>query len=140
MRNPIWRLKTLPWVTLLQNAALTVVLATVLDVGLLLLLGALWQVWPSVENLVLENALVGSGLALLAAAGIGALAVVLMERLFRWVRLDGGTLWALVGCLALLLFIKSQLPIPSLLVGFSQPQIIALLVGLFTKGRSHWRW
>lgn len=40
MRNPLWRLKTLPWGTLLLAAALTVAIATVADI--IFSLGFIW--------------------------------------------------------------------------------------------------
>ena len=76
MRNPLWRLKTLPWGILLQNALLTVLLASLLDILLLLLLRGMarlgiTQVLPGGIGLTL--------LLLIAAGGVGALAVILME-------------------------------------------------------------
>jgi hypothetical protein len=140
MRNPLWRLKSLPWIPLLQNAGLTVLLATVLDVALWFILGALFRVWPEGTSLVLQGGIVQLLLVFAAAGGVGALAVILMERVFRQVILDAAVLWALVGCLVLVLFIKGLLPIPSLLVGLSHVQFVGMLLGLFSQGRRHWRW
>lgn len=139
MRNPLWRLKTLPWIPLLQNALLTVLLATVLDIALLFLLEALRDVWPEGSRQVLGGGTVSLLLLLLTAGGIGALGVILLERIFRQVLIDAATLWALVGCLALVLFVKRFFPVPTLFVGFSQPQLIGLIFGLFAQGRGHWR-
>ena len=136
MRDPLWRLKTLPWITLLQNALLTVLLATLLDIALLGLL----SVWPQGTALVMIDSGVGlTLLLLLTAGGVGVLAVILMERFFRHVRLDAATLWALVGCLIVVLFIKSQTPIPFLLVGLSRLQLMGVILGLFAQGRAYWR-
>ncbi|NEQ43417.1 MAG: peptide chain release factor 1 [Leptolyngbya sp. SIOISBB] len=143
MRDPLWRVKTLPWIPLLQNALLTVLLATVLDIALIFLLSILFTVGVadgSIALQVLQGGFVGMLVQLLVAGGIGALAVILMERIFRYVRLDGATLWALVGCLALTLWVKSWLPIPALLVGISYLQFVGMMLGLFSQGRSHWRW
>ncbi|MEO1095853.1 MAG: peptide chain release factor 1 [Cyanobacteria bacterium J06638_28] len=137
MRNPLWRLKTLPWIALLQNALLTVALATVLEFTLFFILTAISGAQGS--TVAIPGG--GTGLLLLSlavAGGIGALAVLLMERLFRNVILDSSVLWGLVGCLALVLFIKSLL-VPTFLVGVSRPQLIGLVFGLFAQGRSHWR-
>jgi hypothetical protein len=46
----------------------------------------------------------------------------------------------LVGCLAVVLYVKSLLPIPDFLVGISYIQFVGLLLGLFSQGRTHWRW
>jgi hypothetical protein len=140
MRGPLQRLATLPWLTLWQNALLTVVIAIALDILLLLASYNLWLAIPGSGRFLSSGGLFRLLLSLLAAAGIGALAVMLMERFFSHTRLDSGTLWALVGCLALLLYGYSLLPLPRLLVGFSYPQFVGLLLGLFSKGRRHWRW
>ena len=140
MRDPLWRVKSLPWIPLIQNALLTVLLATALDVALIFLLSAMLTVWSEGATALLQGGIVGLLLQVVAAGGIGALAVELMERFFQSVRLDGATLWALVGCLALVLWVKSLLPIPSFLVGISYVQFVGLMLGLFSRGRSHWRW
>lgn len=140
MRNPLWRFKSLPWIPLLQNALLTVLLATVLDIALFFILGALFRAWPEGTSIVLQGGVVELLLLFAVAGGIGALAVILMERVFRSIMLDGAVLWALVGCLVLVLYLKRFLPIPTLLVGISYVQFVGLLLGLFSQGRRHWRW
>lgn len=140
MRNPLWRLKTLPWITLLQNAFLTVLVATLLDIALLVFLSFIGSGFQSDGFRLLGGGVGGTLLVILVAGGVGALAVVLMERFFRQVILDTATLWALVGCLALILFLKSRIPvIPGFLVGFSQMQIVGVVLGLFAQGRTYWR-
>ncbi|MEM6840230.1 MAG: peptide chain release factor 1 [Cyanobacteria bacterium P01_C01_bin.120] len=140
MRDPLWRIKSLPWIPLFQNALLTVLIATVLDILLLFALTALLAIWPEGASAIVQGGVVGLLLALLAAGGVGALAVILMERVFRHIILDGATLWALVGCLAVVLFVKSWLPIPALFVGISYMQFVGMMLGLFSQGRSYWRW
>jgi hypothetical protein len=139
MRNPFWQLKHLPWLTLLQCAGLTIAIATMLDVLLLLLLSQLTQIWPASGGIIAGGAFTALLLLLLIAGGIGALAVILMEKVFSGVFLNRGTLWALVACLALLLWVKDFLPIPTVFVSLSQFQFIGMVLGLFAKGRSHWR-
>lgn len=140
MRDPLWRLKTLPWITLLQNALLTVLVATLLDIALLAILTALLNSSPQAGGLALLGGGVGFMLLLLvAASGVGALSVILMERVFPQVLPDAATLWALVGCLALVLFLHNVLPIPAILVGFSRFQMVGLMMGLFAQGRPYWR-
>ncbi|HEY9886963.1 MAG TPA: hypothetical protein V6D02_01080 [Candidatus Obscuribacterales bacterium] len=140
MRNPLWRLKSLPWIPLLQNALLTVILATVLDVAAIGALAGLARVWPQGSRLLVPGGIALLLLQLLVAGGVGAIAIALMERAFRQVRLDTATLWALVGCLALVLWVKGILPIPALLVGLSYPQFVAMMLGLFSRSRRYWRW
>jgi hypothetical protein len=139
MRDP-WRfLKTLPWLILLQNAALAVAIATVLD----LLLVQLFLRLPAsaVEGGAVALNLLFIVLPFVAAVGLGALSVVLLERLFRDVYLNTATLWALVPCLALALFIKGLLPaVPALLIGLSYPQVVGLVLGIFFRGKRYWRY
>ncbi|ASC69261.1 hypothetical protein XM38_001880 [Halomicronema hongdechloris C2206] len=142
MRDPLWRLKSIPWVILLQNALLTVIIATGLD--LLLLQGLL--------GLSRTGLLAGSGrlfplagllgliLTVLVGAGIGALAVILLDRFFTQILPDAATLWALVACLVLMLWLKSIIPLSTFLVRFSYPLFVGLLLGVFVKGKRHWRY
>lgn len=140
MRDPLWRVKSLPWMLLIQNALLTVLLATGLDIALLFLVAGLSNAWPEGISAILQGGITGLLLELMVAGGVGALAVILMERIFRYVTLDAATLWALVGCLALVLLVKGLLPIPEFLVGLSYIQFVGMMLGLFSQGRSHWRW
>ncbi|MGD1908500.1 MAG: hypothetical protein ACFB0C_21300 [Leptolyngbyaceae cyanobacterium] len=139
MRNPFWQLKTIPWLILLQCAGLTIAIATLLDILLLLLLVQLAQIWPASGGVIAGGAFTALLLTLLIAGGIGALAVILMEKVFRSVFLNRGTLWALVVCLALVLWIKGFFPIPTAFVSLSQLQFVGMMLGLFSKGRSYWR-
>ncbi len=138
MHNPWRRLQSLPWLQLIQSALLTIAIATLLDIGALVLLAWLYRIWPQGSLWVLQGGIRQVLLQLLAAGGIGALAVVVTERLFRAVWLDAGTLWALLGCLALGLFGKTLLPVPPFLVDLSYLQLIGIMVGLFSQGRRYW--
>ncbi len=137
MRNPFWRLKSLPWAILLQVALAAVAIATIADLLL-------------AQGLALLLANVGSGLLPLmqllfmalpiaAGFGIGALALTVLERRFSQVYIDTGVLWALVPCIALVLFVKGFLPIPTALVAMSYPLIVGVLLGIFVVGKRHWR-
>lgn len=138
MRNPFWRLKSLPWVILLQVALAAVAIATAAD--LLLTQGL---------TLLLSNA--GSGLlpllqllflVLPVVAGfvVGALALTILERWFTSrVYIDTGVLWALVPCVILVIFVKGFLPIPAALVTMSYPLVVGVLLGIFVVGKRHWR-
>jgi hypothetical protein len=137
MRNPFWRLKSLPWAILLQVALLAVAIATAADLLL-------------TQGLALLIANVGSGLlpllqllfmVLPIAAGfaVGVLALTILERWFTSVYLDTGVLWALVPCLALVLFAKGFLPIPTGVLTLSYPLVVGVLLGIFVVGKRHWR-
>lgn len=131
MRDPLWRLKRLPWLILLQDALLAVLIATVCEY-LLIVLGVvnLYRLMPLLPILM----------PFVAAVGVGALAVILMERLFRNVLLDTAILWALVPCLALMIWIKQSIEVlPTFLVYLSYAQLVGLLLGISLKGRRYWR-
>ncbi len=133
MNDPLRRLKFLPWRSLIQVAALTIVIATALD--FLLSIGY-------AESAFIRSSL-SSPFALLIAAtagvGIGALAVYILERLYRQVMINTSILWALILCLALGLVVKALLRLPGILVGLDQVQLITVVVGVFWKGQRYWR-
>lgn len=138
MNNPWHRLKWLPWRSLTLVSVLTIALAAVLD---FLLIQGLTQ------SAIVRSALVfllsppWSLLAIAATGvGIGALAVLLFERLSRQVLIDTSTLWALILCLILGLGLKSLFPLARILTGLNYTQVIGILVGVFWKGRRYWRW
>lgn len=137
MRDPIQVLKSLPWVTLLQNAGLTVGIATVVDVGLswLVSYGVAMQVVPAPLL-----GLLGIVLALGMAFGVGALSILVTERLFPRLGLNTATLWALVACLALMLYLRTWLPIGGLFLGLDYNRVIAVMLGVFIIGRRYWRY
>ncbi len=137
MFNPLRRLKFLPWIELLQAALVTIVIASAIDYGLLLLLTL-----PALQNFVLQvlNSPLGVLISLAATIGVGALGVVVLERGFRQVILTNSTLWALVPCLALWLWLHSFLPIPFVLIpGLSVTSLVFVVLGVFWKGRRYWR-
>jgi len=137
MRNPFWRLKSLPWASLLQVAGLAVLLATAADLLLAQAFGILIQglAGPLLPFLRLVMLVLPLG----AGFGIGALGIVILERLFANLYIDTGTLWALVPCIVLVLFLKEFLPIPSFLVSVGYPQLVGTIVGIFVIGKRHWR-
>ncbi len=66
------------------------------------------------------------------------LAVIILEW-YRQVIINVSVLWALILCLALALVVKSLLPLPAVLVGLDEIQLITIVVGVFWKGRPYWR-
>ncbi len=137
MRNPFGRLKSLPWAILLQVALVAVAIATAADLllaqGLTLLMDGVGQgLLPLLQLLFMV-------LPLAAGFGLGALALAVLERWFNRVYLDTGVLWALVPCLALVLYAKKFLPIPSVLVTPSYTVLVGVLLGIFVTGKRHWR-
>jgi len=137
MRNPFGRLRSLPWAILLQVALVAVAIATAADLllaqGLTLLMDGVGQgLLPLLQLLFMV-------LPLAAGFGLGALALAVLERWFNHVYLDTGVLWALVPCLALVLYAKKFLPIPSVLVTPSYTVLVGVLLGIFVTGKRHWR-
>lgn len=133
----MYRLKYLPWRSLLQVAGLTIAIVIFLEILLR---------WGLVQSAAGQRMLafllsppLGMIMVLVAAVGVGVLAVYLLERFYRNIFINSASLWALVPCLALAVFLKSLLPLPNLLVNLSYPQLIGIVVGVFWKGRPHWR-
>jgi hypothetical protein len=137
MSNPFRSFKYLPWSALFQSAGLTVLISMALDILLLTALAYLPQ--SSIANVVIAALLLV--LPFVASFGVGALAIFLASRFFRQILLRADTIWALVGCVLLFLFLKSWLPsVPSLFVGFDYFSVMAVIVGAFTAGRRYWRY
>lgn len=137
MTDPLRRLKYLPWRSLLHVSGLTILIVIVLE--LLLAMG--YTQSPSFQRTlsILHQPPLGIVIVLAAAMGVGALAVYLLERFHRQVFINSATLWALVPCLALVLFLKSLLPMPELLVQLNYLQLMGIIVGIFWKGRPYWQ-
>ena len=136
MADPLRRLKYLPWRSLLQVSGLTILLVIVLELFLSI---------ASTQSYPLRNALatlysppMGMILSFATAVGVGALAVYLLERFHQRVFINTASLWALVPCLALVLYLKSLLPVPPLLVRLDYFRLIGVIAGIFWKGRPHW--
>lgn len=137
MLNPLQRLKYLPWIPLLQASGITVLLLIVVDLTLLWLYLQVGAIQDVIQALLAPP--LGTLVTFAAMMGIGALAVLLLEGLFPQVIISVGVLWALVPCVALLLFLWSISPIPAFIFGGSGIQIIAIALGIFVKGRPYWR-
>lgn len=137
MTDPLRTLKYLPWRSLLQVSGLSVVIVILLEV--FLSIGFLQSSAIRRTLTTLYTPPLTIFIVFAAAVGVGVLAVYLLERFFPRLTLNTASLWALVPCLALVLFLKSLLPIPFSLVNLSYVQLIAIIVGIFWKGRPHWQ-
>ncbi len=138
MRKPLDRLKLLPWRSLFQAAFVAVVLLA-LPVDVLLLLASRYSAQsPAFESLL--NLLLSPLFALIISLGLpiglGALAVYVLERIDRS-SISTGSLWGLVLCVFLLLLLEKVLLLGA--PGFSMTVLALIAVGVFWKGRSHWR-
>ncbi|HEY9873529.1 MAG TPA: hypothetical protein V6D12_08825 [Candidatus Obscuribacterales bacterium] len=137
MRDPFWRLKLLPWRSLLQVAVLTNLL--VIAVELFLTLGYVQFAVVRQAIFLLYRPPLGILIIVALAIGIGAIAVYILERWYQEVIINTSILWALVLCLAVLLLVKSLLLGSSFLGSFDEIQLMAIIVGIFWKGRPYWR-
>ncbi len=138
MRDPLRQLRQLPWAAAFASACLAVFLITVLEailVFVLLPLPSLSGVWE-----LLFSGPLWQILRLVIAALVGALAVLLFERLYGWITLQTGILWALVGCLMVVLFGRSLFGsiIPGLFTSSSLDYLLGVIIGVFWKGRPYW--
>ena len=135
MRSPLERLKRLPWMTLFLDALLTALIAAALEFAIVFTAQSSASATAVIMRLLTPP--LGLITTIAIGFGVGALAVYLLEKAFPQVRIDAGVLWALVLCLIIAIFIKSQvLPLPLV----SSDQWIWMLIGIFTKGRPHWRY
>lgn len=138
MFDPLRRLKYLPWIALLQVGLITMLIAIAID-GLLILAIRIPVFFTLLARLL--NSPFDLLVALAISVGLGALAVTILERWFRQVIINTGTLWALVPCVALWLGLRSLLPIPSVLTPtLDITSLTCLTLGIFWKGKSYWRW
>lgn len=136
MNDPLRSLKLLPWRSLLKYAAITIAIATAFD--FLLLLALTYLVALRKMFFIILAPPLGIVIAIAIALGIGALAVYLTERQ-REFMLNASTLWALVACLILCLWIKSLLPIPSFILNISELSLLGIILGVFWKSRPYWK-
>ena len=136
MNDPLRSLKLLPWRSLLKYAAITIAIATAFDLLLVLVLRYLVAL-QKMFFIILAPPL-GIVIEIAIGLGIGALAVYLTERQ-REFMLNASTLWGLVACLILCLWLKSLLPIPSFILNLSELSFIGIILGVFWKSRPYWR-
>jgi len=137
MDRLIRQLKSLPWRWLLQSAG--VVTAIVAAIELLLVPGLTY--FPLLRRALsfLYSPPLGMLTPALIAIGVGAMAVYLLELWNQRFLINAGSLWALMGCLLLALWVKSLLPIPPILISLSRFSSIGILIGVSWKGRPYFR-
>ncbi|HIK55072.1 MAG TPA: peptide chain release factor 1 [Synechococcales cyanobacterium M55_K2018_004] len=136
MYNPLQQLKRLPWLTLLQVAALAVVAITLLEGLLLLGYGSV----PLLQRMLqlLFSPPLDILMVVLVSGALGAIAVFFLEQLKRDIYITTGVLWALVPCLILWILLRGFLPIPAL-ISPNQTSLIGIVLGIFMYGRKYWR-
>ncbi|MCL6433357.1 MAG: hypothetical protein K6T90_03935 [Leptolyngbyaceae cyanobacterium HOT.MB2.61] len=137
MSNPLRPLKFLPWRSLFQAALLTAVIVIFLE----FILFVATQQFPDLKAFI-EKALVptlGIILSVATGVGVGALAVVILER-SGCPAMNTNSLWGLVACIFLIFLVRRFFPLPTLLFDVDPAHIVSMIVGVFWKGRSYWRW
>lgn len=135
MRKFLDSLQRLPWRSLIYTALATVVVVTLLDVSFIVL-----SLTAPVTGRLLDilfNPPLGVFTQFALAMGIGALAVLLLERIDRFC-ITTGSLWALAFCLIVGCLLRLLVPVASLFTPAGQFQFVAMIVGLFWKGRPYW--
>jgi hypothetical protein len=136
MTDPLRRLQYLPWRSLLQVAGFTIVIVIILEC--LLALGYTQSSVIRSRLLALYRPPLAIVLLFATGFGVGVLAVHFLERYHQKVFINTATLWALIPCLALVIFLNSLLPVPPV-VNLNIPQLLGVIVGVFWKGRPYWR-
>lgn len=136
MTGPWQQIKQLPWISLFQAAGLTAIAAIFLEI----LLGLSFRI--SIAAMVLKILLSGAFSAITVfgtAIAVGAFAVFVLERLNRF-SINIASLWALVLCLAVVIGIAQVIGLLAIgIVGVSYIQVVGFVLGVFWKGRPHWK-
>ena len=137
--NNFWRrLKSLPW----QELSLVAFIATLSVAAVEILLVLAITNFPEVRDvlkLIFASPFFAVLIPIAVAVGMGALAVYILEWWQKRWLLNNASLWALVFCLAMGLWLKSLVPLPELLTTISQSALIGIAIGVFWKGRPYWR-
>jgi hypothetical protein len=136
MRDPLSRLKLLPWRSLFQVAILTQLVVIVLEFSLSLVLeqsAIAVQFW----KLLFEPPL-GMLTSLVVAMAAGALGVIILERMGK-VAINVSNLWALFFCLFVILLVRRLIPVLELILSLDDISLTGIIIGMFWKARGYWR-
>jgi len=135
--NQPWRqLTQQPWGAMAGAAAMALALALAIDQAVTLVAKS----WQPFAMALMAVGQFGAIVLFAIGLGLGALAVYCAERLYPQIRLHSGSLWALAACVGGELGLISLLPLPVLLLAFSELSVIGAIVGIFWKGRPYWRY
>ncbi|MBD2020687.1 peptide chain release factor 1 [Leptolyngbya sp. FACHB-36] len=136
MRNPLSRLKYLPWRSLFLAGGLSVLLLAVpIDVLLSLVVQLRDSATAQLVMTLLTSPL-GIIITFAIPVGLGALAVLLLERLDRS-SISTGSLWGLVLCLLIARLLETALFYGAIQI--SELELVGIVLGVFWKGRPYWR-
>jgi hypothetical protein len=136
MSNPLRRLKFLPWLPLFQVAALATGLAFVIEI--LLIEGTRFS--PIAQTLeILFQPPLALFVLLAAAAGLGVLATLILERFYQRISINTSVLWALILCVMVMLLARSLLQLPVLFLAPDYMTLMGVLLGVFWQGKAYWQ-
>lgn len=131
-------LKYLPWRSLTLAALLSVIVVKATDLWIERILGQLDN-----TSLLMKFLLTRTGFTLLffgVGLAIGSLGVLFLEKFEVRRAIDSSSLWALVLCILISLWLVVQLNIGGLSLGeVHYTQTIGIVVGVFWKGRYYRR-
>ena len=137
MADPLRSLKYIPWRLLFQVSAITTLIVAAIE--FLLVVGITQSAVIRSVIFTLYEPPLGVLVTFMIAACVGALAVYLLERLYPHSRISAGILWALVLCLTVVLALKTFLPLEPILISLNEVKFIAIILGIFWKGKPYWR-
>ena len=127
-------LKYLPWRSLILSAILSVIVIKATDLWVGRILGQLGN-----TALLMKFLLTPTGSTLLffcIGLAIGSLGVLFLEKVEAHRAINSSSLWALVLCILISLWLVVQLKIGGLSLGtVSYTHTIGIVVGVFWKGR-----
>jgi hypothetical protein len=130
-------LKYLPWRSLFLVAILAVLTMKAIDF-------ILWKSFDYAASSGFAELLstkIGNLLFLFCEGlAVGGFGVLYLERIGRVGPIYTSTLWTLVLCLFLSLWLGTYLPMKGLgLVDISEVHVMSLILGVFWRGRPYWR-
>jgi hypothetical protein len=130
-------LKYLPWRSLFLVAILAVITMKAIDF-------LVWKSFDYTESSGFAELLstkIGNLLFLFCEGlAVGGFGVLYLERIGRVGPIYTSTLWTLILCLFLSLWLSTYLPMKGLgLVDISEVHVMSLILGVFWRGRPYWR-
>ena len=137
MADPLRSLKYIPWRLLFQVSAITTLIVAAIE--FLLVVGITQSAVIRSVIFTLYEPPLGVLVTFMMAGCVGALAVYLLERFYPQLRISAGILWALVLCLTVVLALKTFLPLEPILISLNEVKFIAIILGIFWKGKPYWR-
>ncbi len=131
-------LKYLPWRSLFLSSLVGIAIVKAADLIVDKIVNRLDS-----TSVLIRFLLTPSGFTLICAcAGLaaGSLGVIFLERFERSSPIYSSTLWALVLCTLISLWLVQHLGIAGLsLIGIDYVHVIGIIVGVFWRGKRYWR-